>query len=50
MQKIDDERLEGSGFDFQCTVVVILEIYQVNDIQASSSVELPENIRITNQL
>ena len=40
MQKIDDEQLEGSGF--QCQVIeVILEIYKIRDIQASSYIELP---------
>ena len=41
MQKLDDEQLEGSGFVFQEIDEVILEIYKVNDIQASSWVELP---------
>ena len=36
MQKLDDEQLEGSGFVFQEIEEVILEIYKVNDIQASS--------------
>ena len=36
MQKLDDEQLEGSGFVFQEIKEVILEIYKVNDIQASS--------------
>ena len=45
IQKLDDEKLEGSGFVFQCIVDVILEIYQVNAIQASSWVELPEKIK-----
>ena len=40
MQKLDDEQLEGSGFVFQ-EIEVILEIYKVNDIQASSYIELP---------
>ena len=42
MQKLDDEQLEGSGFVLNGIVNVILEIYKVNDIQASSWVELPE--------
>ena len=50
MQKLDDEQLEGSGFVLNGIVKVILEMYKVNDIQASSWVELPENIRIMNQL
>ena len=41
MQKFDDEQLEGSGFVFQEIEEVILEIYKVNDIQASSYIELP---------
>ena len=41
MQKLDDEQLEGSGFQFQAIEEVILEIYKVNDIQASSYIELP---------
>ena len=42
MQKIDDEKWEGSVFVLNGIVNVILEIYKVNDIQASSWVELPE--------
>ena len=41
MQKLDDEQLEGSGFVFQEIEEVILEICKVNDIQASSYIELP---------
>ena len=41
MQKIDDEQLEGSGFQFQEIEGVILEIYKVRDIQESSYIELP---------
>ena len=41
MQKLDDEQLEGSGFVFQEIEEVISEIYKVNDIQASSYIELP---------
>ena len=40
-QKLDDEQLEGSGFVFQEIEEVIIEIYKVNDIQASSYIELP---------
>ena len=40
-QKVDDEQLEGSGFVFQEIEEVILEIYKVKDIQASSYIELP---------
>ena len=35
-QKLDDEQLEGSGFVLNGIVNVILEIYKVNDIKASS--------------
>ena len=45
MQKSDDEQLEGSGFVLNGFVNVILEIYKVNDIQASSSIELPEKYK-----
>ena len=41
IQKLDDEQLEGSGFVFQEIEEDILEIYKVNDIQASSYIELP---------
>ena len=51
MQKLDDEQLEGSGFVLNSIVNVILEIYKVNDIQASLYLELPEKyIRMINQL
>ena len=42
MQKLDDEQLEGSGFVFNGIVNVILEIYKVNAIHASSWIELPD--------
>ena len=42
MQKLDDEQLEGSGFVLNGIINVIMEVYKVNDIQASSWVELPE--------
>ena len=45
MQKLDDEQLEGSGFVLNGIVNVILEIYKVNDIQASSWVELSEKYK-----
>ena len=45
MQKLDDEQFEGSGFQFQEIEEVILEIYKVNDIQASSYIELPEKYK-----
>ena len=52
MQKLDDEQLEGSGFVFQEIEEVILEIYKVIDIQASSYIELPpkykKNLSIIN--
>ena len=41
MQKLDDEQLEGSGFVFQEIEEGFLEVYKVNDIQASSYIELP---------
>ena len=45
MQKLDDEQLEGSGFVLNGIVNIIMEVYKVNDIQASSWVELPENYK-----
>ena len=45
MQKLDDEQLEGSGFVLNGIVNVILEIHKVNDIQASSYIELPEKYK-----
>ena len=39
------QKLEGSGFVLNGIVNVILEIYKVNDIQASSWVELPEKYK-----
>ena len=42
MQKLDDELLEVSGFVLNGIVNVILEIYKVNNLQASSYIELPE--------
>ena len=45
MQKLDDEQLEGSGFVLNGIVNVIMEVYKVNDIQASSGVELPEKYK-----
>ena len=45
MQKLDDEQLEGSGFVFQYRVDGLIEIYKVNDIQASSYIELPEKYK-----
>ena len=41
IEKLDDIQLEGSGFQFQEIEEVILQIYKINDIQASSWVELP---------
>ena len=49
-QKIDDLQLEGSGFRFQEIEEVTLKIYKVNDIKASSWVELPPKQRTINQL
>ena len=45
MQKLDDEQLEGSGFVLNGIINVIMEVYKVNDIQASSWVELPEKYK-----
>ena len=45
MQKLDDEQLEGSGFVLNGIVNGISEIYEVNDIQASSYLELPEKYK-----
>ena len=45
MQKFDNEQLEGSSFQFQEIEEVILEIYKVNYIQASSWIELPEKYK-----
>ena len=45
MQKLDDEQLEGSGFVLNGIVSVILEIFKVNDFEASSWVELPEKYK-----
>ena len=39
MQKLDDEQLEGLGFQFQEIEEVTLEIYKDIDIQASSFIE-----------
>ena len=45
LQKVIDEQLEGSGFVLNCIVNVVLEIYKVNDNQASSWGELPEKYK-----
>ena len=50
MQKIDDEQLEGSGFQFQEIEEVILEIYKVRDFKHLHTLSYQENIRIVNQL
>ena len=42
LQNLDDEQLEESGFKFREREEAVLEIYKVNDFQASSYVELPE--------
>ena len=39
---IDDAQLEGSGFIFNVIVDAKMEIYKINDIQASSYLPLPE--------
>ena len=41
MQQVDDEQLEGSGFQFEGIKVAILEVYKIRDIQASSYIPLP---------
>ena len=45
MQKLDDEQLKGRGFVLNGNVNVIMEVYKVNDIQASSWVELLEKYK-----
>ena len=42
MQKLDDEQSEGSGFVLNGNVNALSDLYKVNDIQASSYIELPE--------
>ena len=44
LQKLD-EHLKRSGFVLNGIVKVILEIYKVTDIQASSYIELPEKYK-----
>ena len=44
MQKLDDEQLEGPDFVLNGIVKVILEVYIVNDIQASSLVGVARKI------
>ena len=41
IEKVDDEELEGSGFQFQYIEEGIIEIYKIKDIKASSYIELP---------
>ena len=41
MQQIDDEQLEGSGFQFDCFTEVLIEFVRMRDIAASSYIELP---------
>ena len=43
--KLDDEQLDGSSFVFQEIKEIILEIYKINDIQASSNNELPPKFK-----
>ena len=45
IEKLDDEELEGSGFQFQNIEEAVTEIYRVNDIKASSYIELPDNYK-----
>ena len=41
IQGIDDEQLEGSGFQFHESEEVVIKLYKVKDIKASSWVQLP---------
>ena len=50
IQNLDDEQLEGSGFQFQEKEELSLEIYKTNDIHASSYIECQINIGMINQL
>ena len=50
MQKLDDEQLEGSDFVLNGIINVILELYKVNDTQASSYIELPEKYQNNNTI
>ena len=45
MQNLYDEQLEGSGFVLNGIVNVTFEINKVNDIQASSYIELQEKYK-----
>ena len=45
MEAIDDQQLEGSGFSLQEIVKIKLEVYKVEDIQASSYIPLPEKYK-----
>ena len=47
---IDDEQLEGSGFQFQEIEEAVIEVYKVNDIKASSWVELPPKYKNTQSI
>ena len=42
IQGIDDEHLEGSGFQFQKNEEFVIKMNKVNEFQASSHIELPE--------
>ena len=43
MQCVDDEQLEGSGFQFDRITEIIIEFYKTHNIKASSYIELPRN-------
>ena len=45
IEKLDDEELEGSGFQFQYIEEAVIDIYKISDIKASSWVELPPNYK-----
>ena len=45
MHNLDDEQLEGSGFQFQEVEEAVLEIYKVNDNQAWFFVESLEKYK-----
>ena len=45
IQKLDDEQLKGSDFEFQELEEALLEVYKVIDIQVFSYIELPAKYR-----
>ena len=50
IEKLDDEHLEGSGFQFQEIEEVILEIFKVNDNKHLHILSYHQNIRIVSLL